>query len=330
MPTSSIDIGALVKKIAMSDTKAMSFGFASIDDLDNAIPAEAYFASPTATKTEETFMAQKVEEDGEIVYKVATDATETTTKVVEAAGLISNLSEWVETTTLEVTSLDELPEGHWLLSPRYQKASGVLGAVSVGLSVGAVLASDGKQAVVAYQDGDAIKGTLYATKATLGVLKEVSSVQALHKHAGMQALGSVKGQAALTAAIGTIEVGMNLYAASQTADSIEKLSCYEGAAAATVDTGIGVVACVYPPAAVIEPTWKTTVAVFSYFAPCELAQEVCSSPGSAFTFVWEYFGTDEIPSSIAKAALEWAAAEECKWVDSINESGTPAIFIEPE
>jgi hypothetical protein len=330
MDTSTIDIAALVKKIAISDTKEMSLGFAGVDDLDDPIPAESYFSSPTGTKTEETFMAQKVKEEGQTVYKVAKAATETTTKVVSAAGVISSQVEWVETEKYEVDSLDELPGDHWLRSPQYQKAAAGLKAAGVALGVGAVLASDGRQACVAYQSGDYIEGTSYATKATLGVLKEVSSVKALHKYGSMKALGSVKGQAALTAAIGTVEVGMNLYEASQTTDPIARLSCYEGAVAATFDTGIGIVACIYPPAAVIDPTWKLTVAVFSYFAPDELAQDVCSSPGSAFTFIWEYFATDEIPSQIAEAALEYATGEACKSVNERNAAGYPTIFIEPK
>ncbi|MEM2878847.1 MAG: hypothetical protein QXG10_04830 [Candidatus Hadarchaeales archaeon] len=85
-----------------------------------------------------------------------------------------------------------------------------------------------------------------------------------------------------------------------------------------------------PQAAVIQPTWAITVAVFSYFMPNAIAEQICSSPGSAFTFLFEYFATSEIPSAFAEDAYKWAANRECEWVNGLNASGTPAIFIQPE
>ncbi len=73
-----------------------------------------------------------------------------------------------------------------------------------------------------------------------------------------------------------------------------------------------------------------TVTVLSYAFPDEIASEVCSTPGSAITFWFEYWYTTVIPSQFAEAAYKFAATAECKRINELNEAGFPAIFIQPE
>lgn len=71
--------------------------------------------------------------------------------------------------------------------------------------------------------------------------------------------------------------------------------------------------------------------ILSYAFPDEIAAEVCSTPGSAITFLWGYaYLPTVMPSQFAEAAYKFAATEECKRVNKLNEWGIPAIFIKPD
>jgi hypothetical protein len=323
---STMKICAIIKRIQLSPDKEMTLGFGSGEDLDDPVPAESYFDSPTVTKILKTFTIEKVKQEGEVGAYIVT-AGETTDKIVKVGNLAFTLRV-VKSTTAQVSSIDDLMEleeevGE-LAKARYSKATKALKAASVG----SVLVTDGVQAALAFKEGDEIKGTLYATKTTLGVLKEVSTIEKLSAKSGtLKALGSAKGQAALTIAIGTVQVGINLYESTQTSDEIVKLRCYEGASAAAIDTGISLIPYY---GQVIEGSWTLAIIIYSPFITKEWVKEVCSSPGTAITFLFEYFATTEIPSQIAEDAYKWVAEDMCKLVRELNELGIPAIFIQPE
>jgi len=253
--------------------------------------------------------------------------SETTDKLVQIGGVLAWLTV-VQSAKGSVSTLKDLSkleeELGELADAKYGKAMEAMTVASIGV----VLVTDGVEAWTAYREGDAIKCTLYTTKAGLGVLKEVSTIEKVAARSeAMECLGSAKGQAALTIAIGAIEIGLNLYESTQTSDEIVKLRCYEGAAAAGVDTGISLIP-VYGQ--IIEGAWTGAMTVFSGFLTEQWKKDVCESPGSAITFLFEYFATDEIPSGIAEDAYEECANLACDLVNGSISNGFPSVFIQPE
>jgi len=221
--------------------------------------------------------------------------------------------------------MQELPGDHWLKDPKYDQALSALAAMDSR----AVLVSDGNEAYVAFQKGDNIEGSMYSAKTGVGILQEITAIPKISSKMGkLKGLGSVKGQAALTVAVGAIEAGINLHKASETNDQILKQSYYEAASANAIDTGIS---CIPTYGQVIQESWSKAVTIFSLVAPNELAESVCSSPGTAITFFVQYFFTTTIPSDVAEKAYKYAAGKEVDWVNYLNEvENQPAVFIQPE
>lgn len=318
----SIGIAAYAKKIYVSDTKEMTLAYGSISSLNGPIPSTSSFNNADFVQETPVQLAEKKKPEGEAeAYEITTGKN--VDRIIKAAGVVKTLTESIVTATAKVAKIDDLPDTHWLKSAKYAQ----VGEAFTVASAGAVLATDGVESFVAFREGNTIKGTVYAAKTGLGVLKEVSTLSIAAKSGALKALGSVKGQAVLTIVIGSIQVGWNLWEASQTDDEIKKMKCYEGASAAAIDAGISVIP-VYGQ--VIQGSWTVAIAVFELISPPdEFTKAVCSSPGSAITFVFEYFFTNAIPSAVAEHAIKYAAGEVVSTVNAFNNSGQPTIFVEP-
>jgi hypothetical protein len=179
-----------------------------------------------------------------------------------------------------------------------------------GTSAGVVAVIWGSQAILAYKDGDVIKGTVYLAAGAAGVLGIVKSdvvlVDAAFQGRYLSKGVTIKLGFAAAIATGGILAGYQLFLSTQTSDPIKKLSHYEAAAGTVADTAISLVPFYGP---IFELSWVlTTVGIAALgpllgYVPDSLAIKIVSSPGSTIVFLVEYFFSSQVPSDIARDAL---------------------------
>ena len=202
--------------------------------------------------------------------------------------------------------VDDLDDSRLLLGARY----GNLKLALRGAAIGATLVIFGAQAVVAFQQGDAIKGAFYiaaGATAIFGIVKaDVSLFENLLATTRILRGKSVKLGTLAGIATGGILASYELFLAAQTHDPIARLSHYESAGGIAVD---GIVAAVplYGTAAMLGwqlgLTFVVGVEALLGIMPNPLALKIVSSPGTTLVFLFEYVFTTDIPSDVAENAL---------------------------
>jgi len=229
--------------------------------------------------------------------------------------------------------VDDLDQSTLLTGPRYA----VLKAGLRGATIGAVLVIFGGEAVLAFKDGDIIKGTIYAAATATAVFGIVKHNTILFENlAGRLGLagGGMKLATAATIAVGALLAGYELYLWTQTDDPIEKLAHLENAAAIGIDTGISLVPLY---GAVMELTWGLGANLGAWAASLfghpidSVALKIVSSPGSVIVFFWEYIFATTIPSAICEDALSKLLsflADFAKYRNSMNPP-QPTILLVP-
>src|SRR2546427_786308 len=230
--------------------------------------------------------------------------------------------------------VDDLDDSRLLTGVKYVQLRSALR----GAAIGATLVIFGSQAVLAFRDGDVIKGTVYSVAgatAVFGIVKaDTNLVEGLFE--GRIFGTGVKVRIGLVAAIavGGILSSYEVFQASQTDDSIRKLSHYEIASATLIDTIISVV----PLSGVAAMLgWQlgltVTVGVEALFGtmPHPLALKIVSTPGSTITFLFEYVFASEIPADVAEDALIQLLnflANEAKFQNSLD-APIPTLLLVP-
>jgi hypothetical protein len=179
-----------------------------------------------------------------------------------------------------------------------------------GAAIGATLVIFGGQAILAFRDGDAIKGSFYVAAGTTGVFgivkADVPLFERLFRSSRIFKGAHVKLGTVASVAVGGVLASYEIFQASQSADSITRLSHYEGAGSVVVDSLITAVP-VMGVAAMLG--WQlglvVTVGLQSLVGsmPDPMALKIVSSPGSTIVFLFEYIFTTDIPSGIANDAL---------------------------
>ncbi len=202
--------------------------------------------------------------------------------------------------------VDNLDESRLLTGVKYVQLRSALR----GAAVGATLVIFGSQAVLAFRDGDIVKGTVYSlagATAIFGVVKaDTKLVEGLFQ--GRIFGDGIKVRIGVVAAVavGGILASYEVFQASQTDNPIKKLSHYESASTIVVDTMIAVVP-LYGAAAMLGWQLGLTITVGAEallgIMPDPLALKIVSSPGSTITFLFEYVFGSEIPSDVAEDAL---------------------------
>jgi hypothetical protein len=179
-----------------------------------------------------------------------------------------------------------------------------------GAAVGATLAIFGAQSVLAFRDGDAVRGTVFAlagATASFGIVKsDVVLVERLFRgRVDGVGLKLRFGSVAIVAVTGIL-ASFELYLAGRADNPVERLSHYESAGAIVVDSIVAAVP-LYGTAAMLGWQLGLTIAVGAgallSIMPDPLAVEIVSSPGSTMVFFFEYIFTTEIPSDVAEDAL---------------------------
>jgi hypothetical protein len=202
--------------------------------------------------------------------------------------------------------VDNIDDSRLLTGVKYaQLRSGLRGA-----AVGATLVIFGSQAVLAFREGDVVKGTVYVLAGATAVFGVVKSDAVLVERVfeARAATAGVKIRLGVVAAIavGGILASYEVFQATQTDNPIKRLSHYETAGTILVDTLIAVVP-LYGAAAMLGWQLGLTITVgveaLLGIMPNPLALKIVSTPGSTITFLFEYVFGSEIPSDVAEDAL---------------------------
>lgn len=256
--------------------------------------------------------------------------------IAGAGSGIAVLVEKVVTKVNKVEKVDQLPDTHWIKGTKY---NGVLaGFQAVG---GAVTAfSNGQDAYLAYQRGDAIECVYYTAKAVVSAGQTVHAMAKVStnivawggKTGRFAMLASEKVAVGLAAAVGVVEIGYNLAKWNATDDPIQKSAYFEKTFTSAIDTVLGMVGAVFAPhMLVFQVTWMVgNEIVFRLLGGSELAYEVAKSPSSAIVFIAEYWGED-VPSQLARRAYESVESRLLRQLEQINSVDLPFIpvFVSP-
>jgi hypothetical protein len=207
-----------------------------------------------------------------------------------------------------------------------------------GAAVGVTLAVFGTQAIIAFRDGDVIKGTVFAVAgatATLGIVKsDVELVKGLFRGRVSEAGLRVRVGAVALIAVAGILVSYEIFQAASAGNEVERLSHYESAWALIVDSSVGAVP-LYGAAAMLG--WQLglnlAVGVRALFGimPDPLALKIVSTPGSTVVFLFEYVFTSGIPSVVAQDMLTLLLnflAETARYNNSL-EPAFPTVLLVP-
>ena len=229
----------------------------------------------------------------------------------------------------------------------------------------AAFATDFYEAVQAFRGGDNLRGSLYVLKASvavisafdaklgglgsailsagtnglvaynafkqgdtvLGVVNVARGAGALARYffAGKSIAGIPAGSV-ITAALGVIDVGYNVYLATQTKDPLLKQRYVEDAVAAALDTAIMLIPTVGP---IIEAVWQLGWQALTLIFPDLAKHRMFRSPGAFLTFVGQVFFTNSIPSAYAEEAYEGAAKAVIAKVEALQKAGEYVTIVFP-
>jgi hypothetical protein len=250
------------------------------------------------------FLVTKLENlETRVPYYVVSETTMQTIKIP----VTSRLTNTVEVPVQSVSEVvDDLGDSRLLTGVKYANLRLALRGAAVGVTV----AIFGSQAVMAFRDGDVVKGTVFAlagATAAFGIVKSdvVLTGKLLEGRISKVGLRVRLGTVATIAVTGIL-ASFELYQAGQTHDPIKRLSHYESAGAIVADSTIAAVP-LYGAAGMLGWQLGLNIAVgvgaLLGVLPDPLAVRIVSTPGSAIVFLFEYAFTTEIPSEIAADAL---------------------------
>jgi len=230
--------------------------------------------------------------------------------------------------------VDNLEDSKLLTGVKYSSLKTALR----GAAIGATLVVFGSQAVLAFADGDYVKGTVFSVAggtAAFGVAKaDVVFTGKLFKGRVSPFGFRVRLGTVATIAVTGILASYELYLAVRSTDSIKRLAHYESGASILADSIVAAVP-LYGAAAMLG--WQLgMIAAIGVEAllgimPNSLAVKIVSSPGSTVVFLFEYAFTTEIPSAVAEDALIQLLnflAEVARYSNSLNPP-VPTLVLVP-
>jgi hypothetical protein len=236
-------------------------------------------------------------------YYVVSETTMQTIKIP----VTSRLTNTIEVPVYSVSEVvDDVSDSKLLTGVKYAN----LRLALRGAAVGVTLAVFGTQAILAFRDGDVIKGTVFAVAgatATFGIVKsDVEIVKGLFRGRISEAGLRVRVGAVALIAVAGILVSYEIFQAASAGNQVERMSHYESAWALIVDSSVGAVP-LYGAAAILGWQLGLNLAIgigsLVGVLPDPLALKIVSTPGSAVVFLFEYAFTSEIPSGVAEDML---------------------------
>jgi hypothetical protein len=231
-----------------------------------------------------------------------------------AAALASNIYEAVQA----FKTGDNLRGGLYVLQASVALISMFDSKMGTGASAILAAGTSGLAALQAWKQGDQVL-------ALVNVARGAGSL-ARYFFQGKSILGLPVGSV-ITAALGLIDVGYNIYLATKTNDPILKQRYVEDAVAAALDTAIFLIPTVGP---IIEAVWQVGWMALSLIFPELQKLRMFRSPGAFLTFVGQVFFTNEIPSAYAEEAFEKAAKALVKKVEAMQAAGEYVTVVFPK
>src|SRR3989454_516428 len=230
--------------------------------------------------------------------------------------------------------VDDLDDSRLLTGVKYVQLRSALR----GAAVGATLVIFGSQAVLAFRDGDVVKGSVYVPAggtAVFGIVRsDTKLIRGLFKGQLFGAGLKIRLGVAAAVAVGGILASYEVFQASQADNPINRLSHYESAGTIVVDTIIAVVP-LYGAAAMLGWQLGLTIAVGAEallgIMPNTLAVRIVSTPGSTIAFFFEYIFGSKIPSSVAEDVLIRLLSElaaEARFLNSLDPP-VPTLLLVP-
>ena len=230
--------------------------------------------------------------------------------------------------------VDSMDDSKLLTGARYSSIRSSLR----GAAVGATLVIFGSQAVLAFRDGDLVKGTTFTlagSTAVFGIVKaDVPLLERTFQSTRVLSGKSIKLGTAAGIAVTGILASYEIFLASQTSDPSVRLSHLEGASATVVD-GLFAMVPLYGVAAMLGWQLGLVVSVGLEAAvgimPDPLAVKIVSTPGSTVVFLFDYTFGGEIPAAIANDALVQLLnllAETARFLNSLNPP-QPTLLLVP-
>ncbi len=247
-------------------------------------------------------------ETGQPYYVVGATSVQTVKLRVphpEAPGIMLTETRTIER-ELRGEIVDDLDDSRLLTGVKYANLRSALR----GASVGATLVVFGSQSILAFRDGDVVKGTVFAlagATASFGIVKSdvVLTGRLLEGRISKVGLRVRLGTVATVAVTGIL-ASFELFQAGKAQDSIKRLSHYESAGGILVDSLVAAVP-LYGAAAMLGWQLGLTLVVgvgaLLGVMPDALAVKIVGSPGSTIVFLFEYVFAAEVPSEVAEDAL---------------------------
>jgi hypothetical protein len=141
--------------------------------------------------------------------------------------------------------------------------------------------------------------------------------------------------------ISAAKMSYQIYVAQNTADPLMRKAAYENAAETGVGIGLSVATILFPPAAVIEPTWIATyyvvtgaLKVLDDLGWVHVGQgpfsEIAINPAATIVFVVQFESGLSIPSAVALNAFNSAFAYEKELMNDEHYPYSPALLVTPE
>jgi hypothetical protein len=179
-------------------------------------------------------------------------------------------------------------------------------------------ATEGLNAYNAFKQGDKVMGLVHVARGSGSIARFFLR--------GQNVMGIPAGSV-ITAALGVVDVGYNIYKATQAKDPIIKQRYVEDAVASALDTAIFLIPTIGPA---IEVIWQVGWQALTWIFP-ELAKyRMFRSPGAFLTFVGQVFFTNSIPSAYAEEAYEKAAKDFIQQVEARQNAGELVLAIFPQ
>jgi len=218
--------------------------------------------------------------------------------VTESGELVVRRQTFYRITRSEITT--DL-SGSQILVSRYAIIKNVLR----GLGATAVLVTNGREAIIAFHEGDFVKGLVYTSNAAVGVFGVFRGEATLASVLGSRnaRLASITIGKVAVIASGALMAGYELSAGFQAIHEIDRRGHFERAAGLTIDTAISIIPTY---GATIVLAWSLTNLGMSLVLPNKLAARITSTPGTTIIFLLEYFLGGTIPAEIAQSVLDHA------------------------
>lgn len=175
------------------------------------------------------------------------------------------------------------------------------------LGIGMVAYASATNIITAARAGDSVDVALYSVEGGVKLASQVVSLSKYAKTSGATALGYVD------AGMGFVRSGIALYKFSKANSAWERQEKGQEVVGMTLNTGLSVLAVAYPPAAVIDPTFRATVTVMNRIVPGskankELTDAALADVGTALSFMASYLTTG-IAKEVAEQALKQGIEE---------------------